>query len=101
MSPSTKVTAGGAAGAIVTLIIFLIGFADVAIPPEVASAAVVLLSWPLAYLVRETRPAPSAIEAVHRLDQARALARHGTGTSATTIDVTYQPGENEPDDGRV
>ena len=65
MQPSTKVTAGALAGAVVTVIVWLVGaMTSVDIPAEVAAALVVIVSLGLSYVVPDTSPAPSAVAAV-------------------------------------
>jgi Na+/proline symporter len=57
---STKVTAGALAGAVVTLIVWIVNAAtSVETPPEAAAALVVVVSFLLGYVVRETNPAPA------------------------------------------
>lgn len=48
--PTSKVAAGGAAGALTVVLVWALGAAGVDIPAEVASALTVLLSTAAAYL---------------------------------------------------
>jgi hypothetical protein len=50
MTPQPKVVAGGAAGAITVVLVWAAGFAGVEVPPEVASAVTVLISFAAGYL---------------------------------------------------
>ena len=54
--PTTKVTAGGVAGAITVLVVWILGMFNVAVPPEVASAFTVIVSFAISYFVRERVP---------------------------------------------
>jgi hypothetical protein len=57
MVPTQKVTAGVLAGAIVTIIVWILkATSTVDTPAEVAAALVVIVSFLLGYVVRETRP---------------------------------------------
>jgi putative flippase GtrA len=57
-TPSTKVTAGALAGAVTALIVWAVSeWTSVDIPPEAAAALVVVISFVLSYLIRETNPA--------------------------------------------
>ena len=47
--PTNKVAAGGAAGALSVLIVFVIGQAGVDLPPEVSSSLTVLISFVAGY----------------------------------------------------
>lgn len=47
--PTSKVAAGGAAGALTVVLVWLLGALGVDMPPEVASALTVLLSTAAAY----------------------------------------------------
>ena len=68
-SPSSKVTAGGAAGVIVAAVVELVRWQwDVEVPPAVSSGLVVLVSLVVAYVTRETRPPASVVEAVRRAE---------------------------------
>lgn len=56
--PTTKVTAGLLAGAVVTLIVWLVGLStSVEVPAEPAAAMVVIVSFVLSYLVPESSSA--------------------------------------------
>jgi hypothetical protein len=58
MVPTQKVTTAGAAGALVTIVVWLVGaFTSVEVPGEVAAALTTIVAFAAAYLVRETRPA--------------------------------------------
>lgn len=50
MTPKPKVVAGGAAGAVTVVIVWVAGMFDVDVPPEVASAFTVLISFAAGYL---------------------------------------------------
>jgi putative flippase GtrA len=56
ISPTTKVSAGGTAGAVSVLVIWLLGLIH-QVPAEVASAVTVIVSFGVSYLVSERRPA--------------------------------------------
>jgi len=56
MAPTTKVAAGGIAGAITVLVVWILGMFHVAVPPEVASALTVIISFATSYFVRERVP---------------------------------------------
>lgn len=49
-APTPKVAAAGGAGAATVVIVWLLGMAGVAVPPEVASAITALLSFAAGYL---------------------------------------------------
>jgi hypothetical protein len=53
MRPNKKVTAGGAAGALTVVLVYVAGLLGLDLPAEVASALTVLLSSGAAYLRRE------------------------------------------------
>jgi putative flippase GtrA len=53
IAPSTKVAGGGIAGALIVLVVWILGLLHVAVPPEVASALTVIFSFVTSYLVRE------------------------------------------------
>jgi hypothetical protein len=55
MTPTTKVTAGALAGALSIILVWLIGFAGVTVPPAVASAFTVILTFGVSWLVTERR----------------------------------------------
>ena len=50
MAPQPKVIAGGAAGALTIVLVFAAGLAGLDVPPEVASAVTVLISFAAGYL---------------------------------------------------
>ena len=50
-TPTSKVVAGGAAGAAVTIAVWGASLVGLEVPPEVAGAAVVLVSFAAAYIV--------------------------------------------------
>ncbi|WP_349866854.1 hypothetical protein [Leifsonia sp. WHRI 6310E] len=50
-TPTSKVVAGGVAGAAVTVIVWVASLVGVEVPVEVATSAVVLVSFAVAYLV--------------------------------------------------
>ena len=59
MRPTDKVTAGLVAGAIVTIGVYIISeVAKVQVPPEVAAAATMIVSFVMSYFVPEQHPAP-------------------------------------------
>lgn len=53
---NAKVQAAGAAGAVTVVIVWALTFANVAMPPEVASAVTVLISTAAGWLKPETAP---------------------------------------------
>lgn len=53
MTPNVKVTAGALAGALSVILVWLVGFAGVTVPPAVASAITVLLTFGVSYWVTE------------------------------------------------
>jgi putative flippase GtrA len=57
IAPTTKVAAGGAAGALTVLVVWILGLLHVPVPPEVASAITVLISFITSYFVRQRIPA--------------------------------------------
>lgn len=57
MAPTTKVAAGGVAGALTILVVWILGLLHVTVPPEVASALTVVISFATSYIVRERIPA--------------------------------------------
>jgi hypothetical protein len=61
MAPTTKVTAGGVAGALTVLVVWILGMFHVQVPPEVASALTVILSFFASYFVRERVPAAPGV----------------------------------------
>jgi putative flippase GtrA len=56
-APTTKVAAGGVAGALTVLVVWILGLLQVPVPPEVASALTVILSFVTSYFVRQRVPA--------------------------------------------
>jgi hypothetical protein len=56
LAPTTKVAAGGIAGAITVLVVWILGMFHVAVPPEVASAFTVIITFVASYFVRERVP---------------------------------------------
>lgn len=56
IAPSTKVAGGGVAGALIVLVVWILGLLHVAVPPEVASALTVIVSFATSYFVRERVP---------------------------------------------
>ena len=56
VTPTTKVAAGGVAGAITVLLVWILGMFNVAVPPEVSSAFTVIISFAASYFVRERVP---------------------------------------------
>jgi len=55
-APTTKVAAGGVAGALTVLVVWILGLFHVEVPPEAASALTVVISFVTSYLVRERAP---------------------------------------------
>lgn len=60
MAPSTKVAAGGVAGALTVLVVWILGLLHVPVPPEVVSALTVIISFIASYFVRQRVPAAAA-----------------------------------------
>jgi putative flippase GtrA len=56
MAPTTKVAAGGVTGALTVLVVWILGLLHVPVPPEVASALTVIISFVTSYLVRQRVP---------------------------------------------
>ena len=57
LTPTSKVTAAGLAGAVTTLVVFALGrWVGVDIPPEAAAGLTTLISFVLAWAKIETRP---------------------------------------------
>lgn len=52
-SPTTKVVAGGSAGAITVVLLFTLAQFDIVVPAEVGSALTVILSFVASYFVKE------------------------------------------------
>jgi hypothetical protein len=57
MAPTTKLAAGGVAGALTVLVVWILGLLPVPVPPEVASALTVIISFITSYLVKQRIPA--------------------------------------------
>ena len=53
MTPTTKVTAGAIAGALTVILVWAVTFAGVTVPPAVAAAVTVLLTFAASWLVTE------------------------------------------------
>lgn len=53
MTPKPKVVAGGAAGAFTIVLVWIAGYFGIDVPPEVASAVTVLVSFAAGYLKSE------------------------------------------------
>ncbi len=51
--PTTKVAAGGIAGAVTVVLVYVLGLAHVVLPAEVGSAITVLFSVAASYLIRD------------------------------------------------
>ena len=51
MKPDRKVAAGGIAGALSIILVWGVGYADIVVPPEVASAVTVIIGFAVSYLV--------------------------------------------------
>jgi hypothetical protein len=51
--PTAKVTAGGAAGSVTVVLVYIIGLFHVAMPAEVVSALTVIVTSLVGYLVRD------------------------------------------------
>jgi putative flippase GtrA len=56
IAPTTKVAAGGVAGALTVMVVWILGLLHVPVPPEVASAMTVIISFVTSYFVRERVP---------------------------------------------
>jgi putative flippase GtrA len=56
MAPTTKVAAGGVAGALTVLAVWILGLLHVPVPPEVASAITVIISFVTSYFVKQRIP---------------------------------------------
>lgn len=56
LAPTNKMAAVGATGALTTLLLYVVSFWGVKLPPEVAAAVTVLLSFAAGYLVQERKP---------------------------------------------
>ena len=52
-SPTTKVAAGGAAGAVSVVLVYILGLFNFPVPAEVGSALTVLVSFLASYVVKE------------------------------------------------
>lgn len=50
MTPQPKVLAGGAAGAVTVVLVWAAGLGGLEVPPEVASAVTVLISFAAGYV---------------------------------------------------
>lgn len=50
MKPENKVVAGGAAGAVTVMVVWIAGMFGIDVPPEVASSFTVLVSFLAAYI---------------------------------------------------
>jgi hypothetical protein len=57
IAPTTKVAAGGTAGALTVLVVWILGLLHVPVPPEAASAITVLISFITSYFVKQRIPA--------------------------------------------
>jgi hypothetical protein len=57
IAPTTKVAAGGIAGALTVLVVWILGLLHVTVPPEVASALTVMITFISSYLVKQRIPA--------------------------------------------
>ena len=55
LAPSTKVTAGGTAGAVTVLVMYILDRLHVAVPADVGSAVTVLFTFLSGYIVKERR----------------------------------------------
>lgn len=53
MTPKPKVVAGGAAGAVTIMVVWIAGMFGLEVPPEVASAFTVLVSFVAGYVKSE------------------------------------------------
>jgi putative flippase GtrA len=56
-APTTKVAAGGVVGALTVLLVWVLGLLHVTVPPEVASALTVVISFATSYFVKQRVPA--------------------------------------------
>jgi hypothetical protein len=66
LTPSTKVAAGGIAGAVTVIVLFILDRLHVIVPADVGSAITVLLTFLSGYVVRERRAAPLQSNAAPR-----------------------------------
>jgi hypothetical protein len=57
LSPTTKVAAGGAAGALTVVVVYVLGLFHLVLPNEVGYALTVLFTFATSYFVRERVPA--------------------------------------------
>ena len=57
IAPTTKVAAGGVAGALTVLVVWILGLLHETVPPEVASALTVIISFITSYFVKQRIPA--------------------------------------------
>lgn len=53
LKPTNKVTAVGISGALTVLLVYVLGLYGVNLPPEVASALTILVSFAGGYLIKE------------------------------------------------
>lgn len=51
--PTAKVAAGGIAGAITVVLVYVLGLAHIVLPAEVGSAITVIFSMAASYLIRD------------------------------------------------
>ena len=52
MTPTPKIQAAGAAGAVTTVLVWAVGYAGVDVPPEVAAAVTTIIATGAGYLKR-------------------------------------------------
>lgn len=55
-TPTSKVTFGASAGAIVTVIVYVLGQFGYSIPPEVSASAVTIITFLTGYIKAENNP---------------------------------------------
>jgi hypothetical protein len=78
MIPSQKITTVAFAGAVTTILLWVLEAASsVEVPAAVAAAIVTVITAGLGYLVPETRPAPSAIGAIKAEQREATVLRRG------------------------
>jgi hypothetical protein len=53
VSPTTKVAAGGVAGAATVMLVYVLGLFHLPVTPEVGSAATVIFSFATSYLMKD------------------------------------------------
>ncbi len=51
-APTTKVSAAGISGALTVVLVYVLGFGGVEVPPEVASALTAIVAFAASYLIK-------------------------------------------------